>query len=421
MECINRRERIVTRDWGGGLSLNDQQVDRIVGLGKWDAKESEAFRNKCKWKKQVEMGLVESKPSMLLPFTCQVVPHFMVEHVALNNLREQGHPQFWHDSRRTNELFDIIWKLKAQVQGHPDFCKKHTEETCATHCVEWSIPEEAALMGMMPPRFLSNILGDLKQNPERKWKSIRNKSEKISKTDSTGAGMCHMFEFSGTTRADTCMSNLLEDSIRKFKVTFLESALETRDEKEQAEWNMHPGMVLTNYAAFQEPHLDMPEDMREDCHIFHTPMQREGSVLSLFDVERKIHRHVHVPLGTCLALRGDVWHSGFFGNPGNIRFHMVIIRGEMPHPAKLHTLKEKNRRDGVVETRDVGHDSFEKNNDGKKKHQEFLECHERQTVLFVEAWERVLANGNDGHRMSHLLSNLDISGMKKRPANSEMI
>jgi hypothetical protein len=213
------------------------------------------------------------------------------------------------------------------------------------------------------------------------------------------------------------MGNWMESCIHQFKVSFLETGLNIVDADEQAKWNIHPGVVLTDFADFQEPHLDMPKELRKNCYILHVPVQREGSVVSVFDPEKLIHRYIYLPFGTFLALRGDVWHSGFFGNPGNVRFHMVILRGTLPDPAILYCMEDPKDRELMVAGRDVAHDLFMEENDGKIMDEVFLAWHERQTLLLVEAWERVLANLNGGHKVSDLLSNLVVEGMKKRAAD----
>ena len=34
---------------------------------------------------------------------------------------------------------------------------------------------------------------------------------------------------------------------------------------------------------------------------------------------------VHIPFGSLLVLRNDVWHGGVVGGKGNLRFHVAII------------------------------------------------------------------------------------------------
>ena len=63
--------------------------------------------------------------------------------------------------------------------------------------MRWKIEEQAVLMGMMPPHFLSNILWQLKTNQEQKWSKIRKQSDAIGKTDDSGAGRYHMFQYKG--------------------------------------------------------------------------------------------------------------------------------------------------------------------------------------------------------------------------------
>ena len=282
-----------------------------------------------------------------------------------------------------------------------------------SHHVNWKIPEEAVLMGMMPVHFLNAALWDLKKDPVATWKSILNKSNPITKTEKVGAGVYHKFKFAAETQERTYMSKLLEHSVQRFKVDFLVSALNITDPAEQSKWKIVPEIVVTNFADKQNPHFDLPKPQRKQSYMIHISMQREGSFLSIFDEDTMSHRFVYVPFGTYLALRGDVWHSGFFGRRGNLRLHLVILRGELPEPAILHEAGS-NMAQILMAEREVAQQDFEGNNGGKAMHEAFLEWHERQTVHLVEAWERVLAEYNGGERISELLSNLDLSRIKPK-------
>ena len=161
---------MIVPDWGNKApTLSKQQLERIARFEKWEAKESEPYRTHYKYKKKIEKDKLEAAlKTTKVPFTDMIVPAFLVENMAVSNLREQGYPQFWNDAKRIDELRQIIQSRPSRVQPLKDFYRECVEEIFHTHYVDWSMPPHAVMMGMMPPHFLSNVLWDLKKNRERK-------------------------------------------------------------------------------------------------------------------------------------------------------------------------------------------------------------------------------------------------------------
>ena len=415
-KAMSGREQVIATNWGPDpkKQLTPEQVERISRFGKWEGTESRPFQIVFAYKKKKEEKRVKEKQkSTCLPFTDDVVPDSMVGRLTISNLREAGYHEFWLDSKRIDDLVNIIQDGGSTVEPIGDFCRKYVEGIVLSHHVDWRIPKEAAVMGMMPAPFLNSAMWDLKQEPIDTWRSINGKSDPINKTEKRRAGFYHVFKMSGNTAERTYLSKWLEQSVRNFKEDFLASAVNITDAAERAKWKIYAEGVRTEFASLQKAHLDMPEELREQSYMIHIPLQREGSMLSVFDNEAMTHRYVYIPFGTYLALRGDVWHSGIFGKPGNLRFHLVIVRGDLPEPAILHGTDTTSAE--VMEAlRGEAEREFGEKNGGKAMHEAFLDWHERQTLYFVEAWERVLANYNGGRRVSGLLSNLDLAAIRKK-------
>ena len=58
------------------------------------------------------------------------------------------------------------------------------------------------------------------------------------------------------------------------------------------------------------------------------PINEDGSYIYIWDVSDPLGLKktlVHIPLGSFLVLRKDVWHSGIIGGEGNVRVHGGIF------------------------------------------------------------------------------------------------
>ena len=90
-------------------------------------------------------------------------------------------------------------------------------------------------------------------------------------------------------------------------------------------------LVGTKKPAEQNPHCDfLDKEVQMQTCIVHAPLCSEGAVVSAFDPKNDTHWHVHLPFGMFMVMRGDVWHSGFCGSPGNVHFRVIIALGKMP-------------------------------------------------------------------------------------------
>ena len=86
------------------------------------------------------------------------------------------------------------------------------------------------------------------------------------------------------------------------------------------------GLVATVADYVQIPHQDC-ECNENNIHswIFHVPICARGSYIYIWDVENMSKTLVHIPLGSFLVLREDVWHGGIVGGEGNVRVHGGIF------------------------------------------------------------------------------------------------
>jgi hypothetical protein len=105
--------------------------------------------------------------------------------------------------------------------------------------------------------------------------------------------------------------------------------------KDTKSHSLFPGVVYTENSFSQAAHLDFDESIlpaSQKSWILHMPLQREGMLLSVWDLpvvkgardEAAKHHYLHIPFGSYVALRSDVLHSGVYGSSGNSRFHMIL-------------------------------------------------------------------------------------------------
>jgi hypothetical protein len=101
---------------------------------------------------------------------------------------------------------------------------------------------------------------------------------------------------------------------------------------ETTEWNMKYSslcsLIETDKAGHQAAHIDdkgcTKKDEKYRPFILHHPLCEEGSTLQLWLPNKdgtNSPQLMHIPFGTALLLRGDVYHAGCYGSKGNIRFH----------------------------------------------------------------------------------------------------
>jgi hypothetical protein len=87
-------------------------------------------------------------------------------------------------------------------------------------------------------------------------------------------------------------------------------------------------VLETEKAGHQAPHIDdkgcFNKEERYRPFILHHPLCEEGSSIQIWlpnSTGTRSPTILHVPFGTALLLRGDVYHAGSYGSKGNLRFH----------------------------------------------------------------------------------------------------
>ena len=89
------------------------------------------------------------------------------------------------------------------------------------------------------------------------------------------------------------------------------------------------GVVLTYQDYIQSPHQDIEyEENGPHSYIIHVPLCECGAWIYLWQLGGGLNLNcnmIHIPFGSILVLRDDVWHGGIVGGKGNIRFHAAIL------------------------------------------------------------------------------------------------
>ena len=98
--------------------------------------------------------------------------------------------------------------------------------------------------------------------------------------------------------------------------------------KDHVGYKVKIGLVATVADYVQMPHQDCDCLKNQHSWIFHVPINENGSYIYIWDVTDGLELKktlVHIPLGSFLVLREDVWHSGIVGGEGNVRVHGGIF------------------------------------------------------------------------------------------------
>lgn len=149
---------------------------------------------------------------------------------------------------------------------------------------------------------------------------------------------------------DSCVIGISDDSCERIDhfAKAIIGAVGADTKKFRPRW--YPGVVITIKAYNQVAHVDIPDEYQlfeegkiapeELSWIIHVPLQQSGSMIGVWSEDKQNHDYQYIPFGCFLAIRSDVIHSGVYGFPGNVRFHMVIkLKHLKPGPEKLRTFK----------------------------------------------------------------------------------
>ena len=120
-------------------------------------------------------------------------------------------------------------------------------------------------------------------------------------------------------------------------------------EWDNGEYTYIPAALLTMEQDNQRIHVDFTQLFANEEDIpwvFHAPLCREGAWLNVISIIPNAHTtqtevtplRVHIPFGNFILLKGTVPHSGVYGQPGNLRSHMVFGKPHIIVSKKLRFL-----------------------------------------------------------------------------------
>ena len=206
--------------------------------------------------------------------------------------------------------------------------------------------DTAHVMGFVPKELLAALLCNFKEGNDKCFDMIANSHGQNIEHAPSGTGWCKMLEIMDLKDTHVKIDSQVNIMSEAFKNLFVQAFLHKNrvvTKEELDKWNGTKGLVGTKVACHQNAHTDINEEREKedlaDIFILHMPLQEEGALLSLRDIENYQHKCICVPFGTFVALRADVCHGGFHGNPGNARFHMMVERGPRPDEDELTSLK----------------------------------------------------------------------------------
>ena len=207
---------------------------------------------------------------------------------------------------------------------------------------EFDLPDELFQMATLPPQVMAHLKTITEHRPI--MTKIRKEMDSINNTCQEGSGYYAYIlgkpaiKFHNTmTRNSLKDHEAAKDAIVEFATRiFLNKRTDCTKEQFDKCCGFKIGFVETRQARHQEPHLDFRRDIDPgECFVLHAPMQECGSVICIWDKPMKKHMFVYIPYGCFLLLDGTVYHSGFYGNSGNMRFHLAVTR------TKDHITQEK--------------------------------------------------------------------------------
>ena len=199
-------------------------------------------------------------------------------------------------------------------------------------------PDSSKFQGMVPTNLLVSILHDTilcHQNMEiiRKYRRL------IAKEKYTEAskGKCYYYMYHwGLNKVDegpadykkaNARYRLLSPASVEYITSFaqvLVSKIHSTDDLDQ--YSIYPGILWTESAYHQRPHIDRDEGRvlhKLQSLVIHIPLSDEGMLLCTWD-EYTEPRMQYTPFGCYSLLKNEQVHAGCYGNPGNLRFHLVL-------------------------------------------------------------------------------------------------
>ena len=110
-------------------------------------------------------------------------------------------------------------------------------------------------------------------------------------------------------------------------------------------YNIYPGILWTEKAYHQQPHLDRDENMvalSQQSLIVHLPLTVEGMLLCVWN-QMQSPKMLHTPFGCYSVFKNRQVHAGCYGKKGNVRFHIVIRHKSTEQTMEKDKLISKER------------------------------------------------------------------------------
>ena len=117
-------------------------------------------------------------------------------------------------------------------------------------------------------------------------------------------------------------------AMKNFAATNKDMKPHNIDSKDQSRefWDEILAFLITKENFVQSPHIDFEVDHKNKKfgYIMDLPLCSSGCDIFIWDNDGTIKELYHIPFGTFLIRRSDVYHSGHSGGKGNLRLHLCI-------------------------------------------------------------------------------------------------
>ena len=207
-------------------------------------------------------------------------------------------------------------------------------------------------MGVIPTNILVSLMYDTVLT-ERNLEIIKKHRRLIMKVPNreNSKGRCHYYMYhwgcknvdEGPDDFETIngQNRLLSPaSVHLIKQLAINILSKLRPKDSIAEYNIYPGLLWTEKAYHQRPHIDRNENgikYEEQSLILHLPLLEEGMMLCTWDVRNEPSLQ-YTPFGCFTVLKNEQVHAGCYGSDGNIRFHLVMRKKCVERPAEKDSL-----------------------------------------------------------------------------------
>jgi hypothetical protein len=169
---------------------------------------------------------------------------------------------------------------------------------------------------VIPYHVMSSLLVSFKFEPTLSW--IRDRMHYISNAKPNKYYPLYMDEKWEMIHWED--NDLLDNTAVAHLSSYFEKVATELTSHTKLQYNILPSYLETRQPFHQRAHLDdnkATNRAKEGCiYVLHIPLTIEGRVLRVWANQDKNYL-VHTPFGNARMLRGDIFHAGCYGNPGN--------------------------------------------------------------------------------------------------------